>query len=193
MRVRSCSSSDGERGELGRDPGGDGDHAVAGAELGGEHAVCAIGDVGAAVEDRFGRSLGDEEPHAAAVGEDRYTTAVVVEGGDGDPPELGCGAGGRAGCFPEGDVERVATHRGVSGASGLVAHESEREHFGILVAGWINRLREADVAIGEGPGLVGEQHVDVAEILDAHEPLDEHLLVGEPPRPDRQTGRYDSG
>ena len=49
------------------------------------------------------------------------------------------------------------------------------------------------MAVGERAGLVGEQHVDVAEILDAHEPLDEHLLLGEPARSGRQAGRDDRG
>ena len=100
-----------------------------------EHSVCLVGDVGAAVEDRFGGALGDEEPLAVAVGEHRHATAVVVEGGDGDPVELACRAGGRAGCFPQGDVERVAADRGVAGRGGFVAHESEGEHVGAVVAG----------------------------------------------------------
>ena len=123
------------RGQLGSHPGGDGDHAVAGAELGVEHAVRLVGDVGAPVEDRLGGALGDEEPLAVAVGEHRHATAVVVEGGDGDPAELAGRAVGRAGCFPQGDVERVAAHGRVPGRGGLVAHEAEREDVGAVVAG----------------------------------------------------------
>ena len=141
--------------------------------------MCFVGDVGAAVEDRFRGTLGDEEPLVVPVDQYRHAAAVVVEGGDGDPVELGRGAGSRAGCFPERDVERVAAHCSVRGRGGFVAHESEREDVGAVVAGGGDRSFEADVAVGEGAGLVGEQHVDVAEIFDAYEPLDEHLLLRE--------------
>ena len=97
----------------------------------------------------------------------------------------------RAGCFPQGDVERIAADRGVAGVGGFVADESEGEHVGAVVAGRGDRSFEADVTVGERAGLVGEQHVDVAEILDAHQPLDEHLLGGEPPRAGGQAGRHD--
>ena len=134
-RVRSCSSSVVERGELGSCPAGDGHHAVARAELGVEHSACFVGNVGAAVEDCFGGALGDEERLAVVLGEHRHTAAVVIEGGDGDPPELPGRTGGRAGCFPEGDVEGVAAHGCVAGRGGLIAHQAEREDGGAGGAG----------------------------------------------------------
>ena len=65
----------------------------------------------------------------------------------------------------------------VAGRGRLVAHEPERaaRRCSSSPVG-IDRPLEADVAVGQGAGLVGEQHVDVAEVLDAHQPLDEHLL-----------------
>ena len=95
-RVRSCSSSAVTAVELGGRPAGDGDHAVAGGELGVEHPVRLVGDVGAAFQDRFGSTLGDEEPLAVAVGEHRDAAAVVVEGSDRDPTEVVGGTRRRA-------------------------------------------------------------------------------------------------
>ena len=51
--------------------------------------------------------------------------------------------------------------------------------------------READPPVGQRAGLVGEQHVDVAEVLDADQPLDQHLAAAHPPRPGGQAGRHD--
>jgi hypothetical protein len=50
---------------------------------------------------------------------------------------------------------------------------------------------EADVAVGEGTGLVGEQDLDVAEVLDADQPLDQYLLPGHAPGAGGQAGGHD--
>ena len=43
-----------------------------------------------------------------------------------------------------------------------------------------SRLRSKVMApFGEGAGLVGEEDLDAAEILDCHQPLHQHLLRGE--------------
>ncbi len=129
-----------------------------------------------ATDDRLGCSLGDEELPAVPFGEHGDATAFVIEWGGGDPAEFTGRAVSRAGCFPEGDVEGVAADGGVASGGGLVADESEGEYVGAVVAGRRDGSFEADPSVGEGAGLVGEQHVDVAEVLDADQPLDEHLL-----------------
>ena len=159
-----------------------------------EHPAGLVGDVGAAVEDRFGGALGDEEPLVVVVDEHRDAAAIVVERRDGDPAERR-----RSGARPTPGASHSATSSGLppTAASpddgGFVAHEPEREHVRAVVAGRVDRPLEADVAVGEGAGLVGEQHVDVAEVLDAHEPLDEDLLLGEPTRAGGQARRHDRG
>ena len=50
----------GERGLAGRVAGGDGDHPVAGRELGVQRRAGGAGHVGAAVEHALRRALGDE-------------------------------------------------------------------------------------------------------------------------------------
>ena len=42
-------------------------------------------------------------------------------------------------------------------------------------AGRVEGRLETDAALGERAGLVGDQDVHVAQVLDAHQPLDEDL------------------
>jgi len=49
------------------------------------------------------------------------------------------------------------------------------------VATATTRAHEAEAALGQSARFVGEQHVDVAEILDAHQPLDQHLAPSQLP------------
>ena len=159
---------------------GDGDHPVAPVELGREHAAGFLGDVDAAVDDGLGGALGDEESIAIAIDQHGDTTAVVVEGEGGDAVELGGRRRSRNGGPPQGDVEGVARHCCAAAQGGLVACQPEGELVSADGAGGVDGTVEADVPVGERAGLVGEQHVDVAEVLDAHEPFDQHLLRSEP-------------
>ncbi len=61
----------------------------------------------------------------------------------------------------------------------LVAEQPEQQRARSAAPPVVERLVEGDRAFGERPGLVGEQHLDVAEILDRHEPLDQHPLARE--------------
>jgi hypothetical protein len=67
--------------------------------------------------------------------------------------------------------------------------QAQAEHLFRWSAGWVDRPLEVDSSLGEGARLVGEQYLDVAEILDAHQAFDEHLLVGESPRSGREARR----
>ena len=67
----------------------------------------------------------------------------------------------------------------VLGHGRLVADQAEQQRLAGGAAGRVERLVERDRALGERAGLVGEQHLDVAEVLDGHEPLDQHPLAGE--------------
>ena len=48
-------------------------------------------------------------------------------------------------------------------------------------------------ALGQRAGLVGEQHVDVAEVLDAHQSFDQHLALPHPRRSGGEAGRHHRG
>ena len=58
-------------------------------------------------------------------------------------------------------------------ALSLHARPSSRTRF-VGLAETVERPREGDVALGQRAGLVREQHLDVAEILDADQALDDH-------------------
>ena len=49
----------------------------------------------------------------------------------------------------------------------------------VRLARAVERLRERDLTLGQRAGLVGEQDLDVAEVLDRDQALDDHALLGE--------------
>ena len=77
---------------------------------------------------------------------------------------------------PQCHVERVAADGVAILDDSLVAQQPEQQRFVVGLAVAPGRPHEADAALGQGAGLVGEQHVDVAEVLDADQPLDQDLL-----------------
>src|SRR6266540_1411623 len=148
-------------------------------------AASAFGDLGAAREDRLRRTLGDQEAAGRAVGERRPELPLVVERRFRHaPPAVGAGASIR--CFPERAVEVVAADDRSVLQRGLVRDQPERQHPQLGPAGGVERLLERDPSLGEGAGLVREQHLDVAEILDRDQPLDDHRPLREPARSRRQ-------
>ena len=97
--------------------------------------------------------------------------------------------------MPPPTVRRRADCRRPAGRPGRAPPRCTRDrgdaHVRLAVPDASMRLVELDVPLGEGAGLVGEQERDVAEVLDADEPLDEHLELREPARPGRQAHGHD--
>lgn len=173
-----------EPGRLARGNGHDA-RAIGEQALEDRRTLCRTLD--AAGEDSFGRALGDERGRAAVLpDEHRGELALVIEGERRQSPvrdqigqqRLG---GGRP---EERLIEGVAAHRATSGHRRLVAEQPEQQRPRRPPARGIEGLLEGDAALGEGPGLVGEQHLDVAEVLDRDQSLDQHALAGERSRPD---------
>ena len=179
----------GERGLARRLAGGHGDHPVAGRELAhpapcgprpGTSAHRSSSPSGAplVMTMRLPRSSSARTETSAP---------FVVERQRGQPPVAGqrrpLPRGGRG--VPQRDVERVAAGRPAVLGHRLVAQQPQQQR---LVAGRAvrpGRSHEAEAALGQRAGLVGEQHVDVAEVLDAHQPLDQHLARGPAAAPRR--------
>ena len=92
----------------------------------------------------------------------------------------------RVGRPPQRLVQRVPADGSVVGDRRLVAHQAEEERARVGRSRRTERAIEGDRPLGQGPGLVGEQHPDVAEVLDGHQALHEDPLAGEGPRPARQ-------
>ena len=171
-----------QRIEFGRAPGGDGHDACTGAELRVEHPSGLGVHVDASVEYGLGRTLRDERAVTVrVVHEDRDHAPLVVEGDDGDAAVLvdRCSSGDRR--FPQRHVERVPADSPAVIDRRLVAHQPGHENLLRRAPPGIECAVEADLPLRERARLVGEQHLDVAEVLDAHQPLHEHLLAGEPP------------
>ena len=156
--------------------------SIARRELAFEHCSSLVGDVPAAVENRFGCAFGDDDSVVRRiVDEHRRAPPLVVERCDADAAKAVDRHVSRVGRIPDGGVEGVASDCGVPGDGSLVAHQPEREHVRIVGPGDIDRAGEGDVTVGERAGLVGEEHVDVTEVFDAHQAFDEHLALREAP------------
>ena len=67
----------------------------------------------------------------------------------------------------------------------------------LVLAQRIKAPFERDLTLGEGARLVSEQNLDIAEVLDSHQPLHEHLLrrqsLGSRGEADRDDGRHHLG
>ncbi len=143
------------------------------------------GDVDASGEQCFWCSFGDQDGSSfGGSDDDGGELAFVVEGEQ--PEAFVAGWWIRAGHDPgggwpgpQGVVERVAPDGSGGGERGFVAHQSVAERVVGWLAGRVEAAVERDRPFGEGAGLVREQHLDVAEILDRDQSFDQHPLAGE--------------
>jgi hypothetical protein len=93
--------------------------------------------------------------------------------------------------LPERDVERVAADDRARRRLGLVADEPEDERLARLLAVRAERGLKRDPPLGERAGLVRQEKLDVAEVLDRDEALDEHPLPRQGARSRREADRDD--
>ncbi len=128
-------------------------------------------------------------PVVVGLDQDGARTGVVVEGSKveaGVATQVGV-AERRIG---EGLVKGILTDVGRSSGSevGLAAEQSELGdgRFGVPVRR--QRLDVRQSAVGQRSGLVGDQDVDVAEVLDADQALDQHMLFRQEPSPRSKAG-----
>ena len=84
-----------------------------------------------------------------------------------------------AGDSPQGDVERVAADRAAALADSLVAQQAQAQRFVDGRPSGPSARMKLIRPFGQRAGLVGEQHVDVAEVLDADQALHQHLAPGQ--------------
>ena len=140
------------------------------------------GDGRAAGKDGFRRALGDQHPALLRVGEDRGQLALVVEGQAVERRRNAVAV----------DILRCGPERAVELVAGLVA-AGQTEHANVIVrlARAVERLRERDLTLGQGAGLVREQHLDVAEVLDRDQTFDDHAFLGQPAGARREADGHD--
>ena len=173
--------------------GGDGDDAGAvGEQPRRAPPARAVGHVDAAREDGLGRALRDQQltpvgrvarrpTRAGARG--RTAAARAARSAAAVGAASSGAASGAATARRRARCRRPARRR--SSVASLQSSPSSSD-VAARRAGRVERLVEGDRALGERAGLVGEQHLDVAEILDGHEPLDEHRLRASAREPRRE-------
>ena len=149
-----------------------------------EDRLCLGGHGCAAGEDTFWGALGDQPPSCCASTRTEDSCRSWSNG------RRSSGVGtlspwSRLRCGPERAVELV---------TGLVATgQTEDADVFVWDARAVERLRERDLAFGQCAGLVGEQHLDVAEVLDRDQTLDDHAFLGEAAGTGRQADGDDGG
>ena len=130
----------------------------------------------------FGRALDDDAALAVFLHEHRREAALVVERQRGEALDVLRRQPRRIGGLPESAVERVATDDPAVRADGVGALETSAQDRIRRPARRVERRGEGDPAFGQRAGLVREEHVDVAEVLDGDQPLDEDLPLRQPSR-----------
>ena len=176
----------------GRGAGCDGHNPPPGSKLGIEGRTSRLGDIDAGRQDGFRRAFRDEQPAVdRIVDEDRRHPAIMIEWDSRNPVHTGEGHRRRARRLPERDIKGVATYRVTIFNGGFVAEQAQSEHLIIRSTADVHCPDKTDVAFGECAGLVGQEDLDVTEILDAHETLHQHTLLGETARSGRQARRHD--
>ena len=132
----------------------------------------------------FRRALGDQQPSLLRLDEDRGQLPLMVEGQAVKRRRHDVAVDILPG-GPECAVELVA---------GLVAtgQTEDADVFG-RPARAVERPCERDPTLGQGAGLVREQHLDVAEVFDRDQTLDDHAFFGEAAGAGRQADGDDRG
>ena len=134
-------------------------------------SVASLGVSMRRLSTRIGCAFGDDEPLVTGACEHRRDLAFVVEGEPIERVPCDGVVGIGWGRVPESAVEFVA--------GAIAACQPKVKHPTTGAAVGRERVGEADLAVGEGAGLVGEEHADVAEIFDADESFDDHVSLGE--------------
>ena len=159
----------------------------------------AVRNVHAPLQNYLGCSLGDQEwlargildqhgDQLALVVERKHALSHIADGRGGDLTSHT-----RPGGRPQRLVQRVAPDRALVGDRRFVAHQPEQQRAVTLLPVSVESPLEGDRPLGEGAGLVGEEDLDVAQVLDGDQPLDQHLLRHEGPRACGEADRHDGG
>ena len=180
-------------------PRGHGEDAGAVVEQSLQDALALGSDSCAAREDGLRSPLGHEDRVVlTAARQDGGELALVVEGQHAEPlvgqrPVRSAEQRGSIVSAVEREVERVAADRAGRRHGRLVAHQAENERRRGGRAGRVERRMEGDGALGQRARLVGEEQIDVPEVLDGDEALDEDALARERARPAGEAHRHDGG
>ena len=186
----SASSALGRAGGHGHHPGPFGEQCLQGRPG-------AVGDVHAPVQHHLGGALGDQERLAGRVlDQHRGQLPLVVEGKDAQPL-----VAGRRWRRPASGAAPGADHRAWSNAfpptgpsvgdRRFVAHQPEQQRAIARLPVGVECPLEGDHPFGEGARLVGEEDLDVAQVLDGDQPLHQHLLRREGLRAGGEAHRHD--
>ena len=172
---------------------GDGDDATAARELRVEHRLRLRRNAATPCQDELRRALDDHRARLVrAFDQDRGDAAFVVERSFGEAAVRGEADRVRAGRRPQRLVERGSADGGAAVVHDHVgAEQPVTEDRLVIGARCVERRSEADAALRQRARLVGEEDLDVPEVLDRDETLDDHLSLREPPGAGREADADD--
>ena len=163
------------------------DHAHTAFELCLQQVPGRVGHAVAEAEHRLGCAFRDQRSDTAVLHQGGRPAPLVVERDEVEHTDVPVGSAlGVAQRF----VQRTAA-ASRAGHRRIGAAQPELGHTIGVGAARVDRPFEGDPPLGQRARLVGEQDVDVAEVLDAHQPLHEDLVCGQPVRAGREARRHD--
>src|SRR6478672_5844785 len=147
-------------------------------------ATCSPGSHRALRHHLLGCTLDYQQAVIAVVEQRGCRSAGVVERQHGDPVDsVGHQARGVRG-LPQCGVHRVgaqAPRRRIA----VGGQQPGPQHRICMRTSWVDGVDQADPALGQRSGLIGDQDVDVSEVLDTYQPFDQNVELGQPPRSGR--------
>src|SRR4029077_2739628 len=139
----------------------------------GQDALCGVGHVVAAGNHLFWRTFYHQHSAVGVVDQCRGGPAGVVERQHRDAVHTGDAWP----VVPQCRVKLVGTD--TTDRRIDVGGQQPRTQYGFRVlARRVDGVEERDPSFGQRAGLIGDQDVDVTQILNAHQPLDQYLEPG---------------
>ena len=186
-----CSSAVSERRSSVTGAAGDGDDAVPARRTG--RRARPAPPAGTAVQRAStvsGAPLAISLPSGWRLGEDRGELALVVERAGGEDRPRASVALRRCPVLAQSAWSSALPPTRLVSHASLQTEPEQTALVGLALPRRAARETRSRPSVSV-PGLVGEEHVDVAEVLDADEPLDDHLALREPARAGREADRDD--
>ena len=169
----------GDGGQLRRGFDRHGNHPAAGAEQRGQGLLRRLGCGRTPGQHLLGCTLDHQNTFAVVVDQGRRRPPGMVERQTGDPVRGATDDLLSAGVFPQRGVQRIGGAT-AAGRVDIAGQQAQTQNgIGVRPTG-VDGIDQADAALGQGPGLIGDQDVDVAEVFDAHQAFDQDLGLGQP-------------
>ena len=162
-------------------------HPPAGGEQPGQGLLGVQRYARAAGQHLLGCALAHQQPLAVVINQHRGRPPNMVERQHRHPLHPIADQLRGAWMRPQRGIQRVGRSP-AGGRINVAGQQPQPQHRITVSPGGRDGVDQADAAFGQRSGLIGDQDVDVTQVLDAHQPFDQHLNLGQLPGAGRQAG-----